>query len=561
MKPDKHMLFAVITAIIIFSVDLIIPLGVAFGVPYIIVVLISLQISRRHATIVTSIICSLLVVIGFFFSPEGGEAWKIFFNRTIAIVAIWIVALIGLAKKNAEEALQKSHDKLELLVEERTTELSKVNEALNKREDQLNNVLIGASLGYWDWQYKTGKHYVNDRWLAILGLERSDIVNNINDWNVRIHPDDMNAVTEIIKKSFKSKETYVAEFRMKHKDGHWVWIQGSGKVITYDPTTNEPQRLCGTHLDITERKQVENALRESEEKYRGIFDESVAAIYVFDRNRKFTDTNQAGLDLLGYTRKELLNMQITDVDANRDIKVWTPVLKQLLSGKNVINQEHELMRKDGTIVTVLSNTKPLNDDRGHSVGLQSTFINITERKQAEEKLKHMASHDPLTGLYNRNEMKLRLDNEMERASRYNHKLSVFMLDIDHFKHINDTYGHQTGDTVLRKFAKLLENSIRNSDYTARFGGEEFVVILPETELPKARELAERLRKLVDDHIFPINIDKELNLSTSIGIATFPDHVQTSQELLKAADSAMYAAKEAGRNQVKVSSYMSASTVT
>jgi diguanylate cyclase (GGDEF)-like protein len=168
----------------------------------------------------------------------------------------------------------------------------------------------------------------------------------------------------------------------------------------------------------------------------------------------------------------------------------------------------------------------------------------------EDELKHMATHDPLTGLYNRNVLDQRLNDEIHRASRYNHAMSVFMLDIDHFKPINDTYGHGIGDTVLRNFSKVLESSIRNTDYAARYGGEEFVVILPETPLPKAEELAERLRNKVAEYPFPIEDDKDLNLTVSIGIATFPEHAQTGQELLEVADSAMYAAKKAGRNQVK-----------
>ncbi len=123
MKPEKYTLLAISTTILIFSVDLIVPLGVAFGVPYIIVILIALQIPNRHATFIFAVICSLLVIIGFFFSPEGGEVWKVFLNRAIAIASVLIVALIGIAKKYAEEALLESHDKLEQRVEERTIEL------------------------------------------------------------------------------------------------------------------------------------------------------------------------------------------------------------------------------------------------------------------------------------------------------------------------------------------------------------------------------------------------------------------------------------------------------
>ena len=175
---------------------------------------------------------------------------------------------------------------------------------------------------------------------------------------------------------------------------------------------------------------------------------------------------------------------------------------------------------------------------------------IIERKQAEEKLKYMATHDPLTKLNNRNELIRYLKNETLRASRYKHDLSVFMLDIDYFKSINDTHGHLNGDEVLYTFANILQNSIRNSDYVARYGGEEFFIILPETSLTKAKELAERLRSKIAEYQFPISDGKVLSLTTSIGIATFPEHAQTGEKLLEAADSAVYAAKKAGRNQVK-----------
>ncbi len=124
------------------------------------------------------------------------------------------------------------------------------------------------------------------------------------------------------------------------------------------------------------------------------------------------------------------------------------------------------------------------------------------------------------------------------------------MDIDHFKRVNDTYGHSTGDTVLNSFAQILEKSSRITDYIARYGGEEFVAILPETSLSKAEELAERVRCQVAEHPIPLNDGKVLRLTISIGIAFFPEHGQSRHDLLEAADSAMYAAKNNGRNQVK-----------
>ncbi len=225
--------------------------------------------------------------------------------------------------------------------------------------------------------------------------------------------------------------------------------------------------------------------------------------------------------------------------------------KAIKKDKSFINEQIVIEQPSGNRLTAVANANPIHNEKGEVIGGVNIIIDVTEKSRLEEELRYLASHDHLTGLYNHQEMELRLSDEIERASRYNHNLSVFMLDIDNFKSINDTYGHQTGDIILKTFANLLEGSIRNTDYAARYGGEEFFIILPETDLPKAEELAERLRKLIADYPFQVKIDKKLNLTTSIGVSNFPDHVQTAQELIEKADSAMYTAKEAGRNNVKI----------
>ncbi len=167
------------------------------------------------------------------------------------------------------------------------------------------------------------------------------------------------------------------EFRLKRKNGSIIWAS----LHAVSLSGNRFMAFCS---DITDRKKVEEELYRNEEKYRGIFDESVATIYVFDTNKRFLDSNQAGLDLLGYSREELLSMSIADVDA--DPVVTVPKHKELLSGDSIVNYEHQLRRKDGTIITVLNNSKPLTNEIGEVVGMQSTLIDITERKQAEADL-------------------------------------------------------------------------------------------------------------------------------------------------------------------------------
>ncbi|MBT3204467.1 MAG: GGDEF domain-containing protein [Gammaproteobacteria bacterium] len=178
---------------------------------------------------------------------------------------------------------------------------------------------------------------------------------------------------------------------------------------------------------------------------------------------------------------------------------------------------------------------------------------IHDRKLLEKELIYQVSHDSLTGLNSRAMLEERVIEELNRAVRYKHELSVFFLDIDHFKSINDQYGHHVGDIVLGSLARIMKREVRKSDIVARFGGEEFVVLLPETSLDKARELAERLCTSVELETIKFEDEGEVNLTVSIGVATFPAHGLTWPKLLDIADASMYKAKKGGRNQVVVAS--------
>lgn len=190
----------------------------------------------------------------------------------------------------------------------------------------------------------------------------------------------------------------------------------------------------------------------------------------------------------------------------------------------------------------------LNSELENRVTLRTLQLSneLKGRKRMEKRLKHLATHDPLTGLYNRNELERRIAEDLDRAARYKHPLSIFMVDIDHFKAINDSYGHTEGDHILQGIAVELERSLRKTDYVARFGGEEFLIVLPETSLTRAVELGERLRLSVAGHK-AISGDEKVGLTISIGVASFPDVARNWSELLNAADTAMYQAKHDGRN--------------
>ena len=256
------------------------------------------------------------------------------------------------------------------------------------QDSQAQFELVVSMISDIVWRYDVNakrKHvgsYISPVADRMLGLPDGTIKDSFEKYFSYVHSDDLPAMQgtlfEMIRTLGKDK---TAEYRMLKADGTTLWVlskfsaysQPDGKVTAF-----------GTTSDITERKRTEDALRESEETYRAIFDESIAVVYVFDNTKNFVNTNQAGLDLLGYSREELLQMSIPDVDA--DPVVVLPAHQELLSGGRLINYEHRLRRKDGTIVTVLNNSRPLTDCHGKVVGLLSTLIDITERKRAEDVL-------------------------------------------------------------------------------------------------------------------------------------------------------------------------------
>jgi diguanylate cyclase (GGDEF)-like protein/PAS domain S-box-containing protein len=288
-------------------------------------------------------------------------------------------------------------------------------------------------------------------------------------------------------------------------------------------------------------------LRAHEERFSYMLDHSpIAARIAINKGTFVTYANPA------YSK--LIDIEIGKIIGSNpkqyypDQNEYDYILEKLKQGETINNLLIKLINSKGHIKWTLASFITIQFD-GEEANL-GWFFDITDRKQMEDELKHLATHDPLTGLFNRNVLEQRLNEDIARATRYDHHISLFVMDIDHFKSINDTYGHQAGDIVLRDIADLLNNSIRSADYTARFGGEEFIVVLPETTLIKAEELAIRLCKIFADHDFPIDENNEIQLTVSIGIAAFPEQGKTVNDLFAVADALLYKAKKAGRNQVK-----------
>ncbi len=301
--------------------------------------------------------------------------------------------------------------------------------------------------------------------------------------------------------------------------------------------------------DITARILSEQQTR----LFRVLIDGAPDGIMVVDpATLRILDVNQSACVKLGYTHEEFLARRVPDIDMI-DPESLKGVLEQLHRDGKVTFESHQRC-KDGTTFPVEVTVKVLMMDRLYSM---SVARDITERKHAEaevhklqEQLREQAVRDPLTGLYNRRYLDEALGREMLRAARYGHPIGIVMCDIDHFKAVNDKYGHAVGDEVLRVSAELLGANARGSDIVCRFGGEEFLLLLPDAALDVTHKRAERLRAELAAKRITLG-SAVVQVTASFGVAALPEHGTTSDQLILAADKAMYKAKEAGRDRVVV----------
>lgn len=299
---------------------------------------------------------------------------------------------------------------------------------------------------------------------------------------------------------------------------------------------------------VKARRESERALRESEERFRNTLEHAPIGIMVASLNGRFIEVNQAICDLLGYSREELLKLSFMDITHPDDKEKTRENVRKLLDGEiGVYKLEKLYVRKDGSPVWGQVTASLLRDSSGAPLNFIGQVEDISERKRHQEEIRRLAYYDALTELPNRRLQMNRLEQALVQAKRHGRSLAVMFLDLDRFKEINDTLGHDVGDELLRIMAARLETCVRGGDTVSRQGGDEFVIVLPEIARQQdATLVAEKILKLLSD---PVAIQgRGMKITTSIGIAVYPDDcADDATSLMKKADIAMYRAKEAGRN--------------
>lgn len=413
--------------------------------------------------------------------------------------------------------------------------------------------LAGAGDGVWDWHNQTGEVIYSSRWKSMLNYRDDEIGNTLSEWERLLHPDDrtfalataQNCVDGLI-------STIHMEIRMRTGDGQWRWILTRGAVVSRDEQ-GKALRTIGTHTDISAQKAVELALLESDRRFRGAFETAPIGMALVGLDGHWLQVNKAVVKMFGYTEAELMRLRFHEITHPDDLSLDLDLLEKLRHGEiNHYNMEKRYYRKDGAIIHALLSVSMVTDQNDQPVHYVSQIEDITDRKELQELVLHQATHDELTGLPNRRLLYDRLAQIMAQSRRYERLMALMFIDVDHFKDVNDSYGHDVGDEVLCEVAARLRRCVRVSDTLARQGGDEFVVLL--SEIHFASDVERVAQAMLEGARLPLALRNiELQVTLSIGISIFDPRSEDNHEtLLKKADDALYKVKNGGRNAFHIS---------
>jgi diguanylate cyclase (GGDEF)-like protein/PAS domain S-box-containing protein len=383
--------------------------------------------------------------------------------------------------------------------------------------------------------------YANPAFERMLGYDTEEVVGKMNVLEY-VHSDDLPHVLEETEKAVSAGgvATNKVEYRFRHKDGSWQWVESAGTYLLDDPHV---KGVVVQTRNITERKRTEEALREAEERFRRSFDDAAIGMALVAPDGQFLRTNRSLCEILGYVEEELLEKTFQDITYPDDLDADLDQVRRMLVGKiRTYQMEKRYFHKDGQVVWVLLSVSMVHDEEGEPLYFVSQIQDISERKVLEERLEHRAFHDSLTDLPNRQLFMDRLGQALRRTMRRHKRVAVLFMDIDKFKGVNDSLGHEVGDLLLTVVAQRLGHCLRPEDTLARFGGDEFVVLIeavddPEQAVEVAKRITEEFRK-------PFNIEgRDLYVAASIGISLGNARTHDSDGLLRDADTAMYRAKD------------------
>jgi len=405
---------------------------------------------------------------------------------------------------------------------------------------RLQVALATSGFGIWEHDHERGSNQWSPSLSRILGLNEGPAT--IDASIELIHPEDRGAMMQRMEATAnQGDEIHVDEVRMRHADGHWVWMEARGRVLRRN-AQGKPALTLGTMADISRRKMAEIEHRLSSVVFTGISD----GVCITDSNGDILLTNQAFSKVTGYAADEalgenprLLRSGIHGPEFYRDM--WNAIIRQGNWQGEITNR-----RKDGELVTEWLNISAVRDKNGRLTNYVGVFSDLSERHAAAERIQYLSSFDPLTNLPNRSLFADRLGQSLISAHRFNRETAVILLDLDRFRFINDTLGPPIGDGILVEVARRLNLQVRDGDTIGRRSGNEFGFVM--ANLGHERDTIALAQRMLDAIAVPFEIaGHSISISACIGVSVAPRNGNDVDALMKCADAALLRAKKSGQN--------------
>jgi diguanylate cyclase (GGDEF)-like protein/PAS domain S-box-containing protein len=457
----------------------------------------------------------------------------IWWQTTLARVALVALLLFGaiayvLHRRRSLARLQAQHDQLKLY------------------SDRLSLALWASRDGFWDWDIVNDRMFLSGPEEFLGGQRETSIAADVWRRHV-VHPDDHERVVAALQAHIEGdRDHYEAEYRVFTLGRRIAWIVARGRATERDEN-GRALRIAGTFRDVSVERERDRDRRIAQEVIRSMGE----AVCVTGLDFRFVSVNAAFSRITGYSDSEVIGVDASILDSDQHPREFFTELRATMAARGHWSGEMWQRRKDAEQFLSWLEINEVRDAGGERTHWVAVISDITDRKRAEQELRYLANYDTLTGLPNRTLLSERLAHALIRARRLGTKVAVLFLDLDRFKHVNDSMGHAAGDRLLKSAAARIVTSVRESDTVARLGGDEFTVILEDL---RENEEAERVAvKMLAAFGAPLEIDgrQEVVITPSIGISLYPEHGQLPTDLLKHADTAMYHAKDRGRNTYQI----------
>lgn len=418
------------------------------------------------------------------------------------------------------------------------SELKMAQVSLEQSQERFALAVKGSGVGIWDWNIENGHVFFAPELIQELGYRQDEFSNTINSFYQYIHPSDKQKVEQAFINHLSEKNTpYFIKYRMRHKDGQYHWYQGVGQALKTD--NGHAYRMAGSHTNISQQMLNHDELTLA----KMVFDHSGEAIITTNVNGKIQATNPAFNLITGFDKHELINCHITKIKSDKNPDDIVSKVRNDLMKNGVWSGEVWCVTKNKGDIAISVVINAIKNNKGETQKFIALFTDITEKKNNQEIIWQQAHYDNLTHLLNRNSFTKYINNTVKSK----HAFALLFIDLDHFKRVNDTLGHNVGDELLIQAAHRIKHCIRHSDIVSRFGGDEFTVAL-------SGQLNDQIinricNQMIESLSAPYDLNGEVAyISASIGITQFPQDSQDVETLYKYADQAMYDAKRNGRNR-------------